>query len=129
MYGSLKYGFINKEGIEVIPYHYDEATPFNFKTGFAEVKVRNNTFLIDTAGRRFLLAKNLTELSPRTEALDLRNEKLDSIPDFIFAHSNLKVLFIRILKYEPITISPKIKQLNKLIYLNLENTHIHLTSF
>src|SRR5690606_13661131 len=44
----LKYGFINKQGKEIIPLAYDEAT--NFSQGLAWVKQNNKWYIIDKTG-------------------------------------------------------------------------------
>ena len=96
---NKKYGYINKEGEEVIDYKYDEAYPFDKHTGLAKVK-RISTgwggvnephfYLIDTLGREYRLAESIEELTEETRALDLSNflsfeidsmEKILEFPD------------------------------------------------
>ncbi|MCX6165801.1 MAG: WG repeat-containing protein, partial [Ignavibacteriae bacterium] len=50
-----KWGFIDKEGNEVIPIKYDEI--FNFKEGLARVKLNNKWGFINEQGREVIPAK------------------------------------------------------------------------
>lgn len=82
------YGFIDKKGNEVIPFEFNEATPFSRYDGFSRVKKGNTKYLLDTTGTTYLLAENLDELTFKTEALNLSKEFPENIGDY----QNLKIL-------------------------------------
>lgn len=81
--GKYRYGFIDHTGKEVIPFEFDEATPFSSRDGFARVRVNQQKYLLDTAGVRYLLAEHLDELRPETEALDLHESRPGNLPEEI----------------------------------------------
>lgn len=113
--------FITKQG-EQLNYHaYSEASRFE-EDGFAKGKREGNYYLIDTKGREYLLANEVTQLTEKTEALDLRGKSQDSIPLKITNYPRLKFLF---LSYNKIKAIPKeIQKLKNLQYLELSGNKI-----
>ena len=89
-----RYGFIDKEGMSLIDFKYQNATAFDTLNGFAEVKRLDTLYLIDKMGNEYRLAYSVDSLDTLKSALDLRNKKLDSFPEIIFTYKHLKVLFL-----------------------------------
>ncbi|MEM7654907.1 MAG: leucine-rich repeat domain-containing protein [Bacteroidota bacterium] len=89
---KYRYGFIDRNGEEVIPFEFEEATAFSTDDGFARVKVEGKKYLLDTLGVKYVLAESLEELKPETEALDLHEQRLDSLPDNLGDFQRLKVI-------------------------------------
>ena len=89
---EYRYGFIDREGREVIPFEFEEATPFSTRDGFARVSRGGKKYLLDTTGRTYLLAESLAELTPQSEALDLHKQRPDSLPDLLGDYPKLKVI-------------------------------------
>ena len=56
-----KYGFIDKEGKEIIPLKYDRVTPFFFM-GSAEVMLNDKWFYINKKGERSAFPEKLEKL-------------------------------------------------------------------
>ena len=91
--GKDIYGFIDKEGKEVIPFEYEAALPFD-DSGFAKVKREEVNYLIDTLGREYQVAYDVDKLSEGVVALDLRGRGLERIPDGVFAFPQLEVVLL-----------------------------------
>ena len=79
-----KYGYIHKSGKVVIPFKYEQATHFEESNGFATVRRNGEQYLVDTTGREYLLASNSQSLNGKIEALDLRNQNLSELPNYVF---------------------------------------------
>ncbi|MFK7922813.1 MAG: WG repeat-containing protein, partial [Bacteroidia bacterium] len=47
---KYRYGYIDRQGKEVIAFEYEEATPFSHMDGFARVQIDKQKYLLDTAG-------------------------------------------------------------------------------
>jgi hypothetical protein len=92
-YRNNKYGFIDKEGKEIIPCQYDLAGYFD-DSGYAKVRKEGKDFLLDTAKNEYKVAYNITEIDKETTALDLRGQKLDSLPASIFTNTQLKMFVL-----------------------------------
>ncbi|MCP4440891.1 MAG: hypothetical protein GY810_18370 [Aureispira sp.] len=124
-YKNNKYGFINKEGKVLIKYKYEEALPFDRVTGFAKVKKKGQDlqYLLDTLGQEYILAENLDELTPKTTALDLSDQNLDSFPAIILEHPQLKILFFQ-KNYNLATLPDSISKLKNLFFLDLSNNKL-----
>ncbi|MBC7776218.1 MAG: leucine-rich repeat domain-containing protein [Phycisphaerae bacterium] len=125
-YENNKYGFIDKNLNTKIDFKYMEAMPFDY-TGFAWVKRLDDNrkqveFVIDTLGKEYTLAYDVTEMKETTEALDLRNRDLDTLPQAIFGHTQLKILMLagNQLKQLP----PEIGNLKNLIFLGLSRNRL-----
>lgn len=114
-YGS-KYGFIDRELNTKIDFKYDEALPFDY-TGFARVKRENQNFLIDTTGREYPVANDVSQLGTGITALDLRNRDLDSLSSKVFGQQGLEVLLLS--QNQLSELPPEIGQLAKLSSLEL----------
>ncbi|MEL6853239.1 MAG: WG repeat-containing protein, partial [Bacteroidota bacterium] len=89
---KYRYGFINQNGDEVIPFQFEEATPFSVEDGFARVKKGGKDYLLDTLGTTYLLANSLADLTLKKEALDLHEAIPDSLPEDIGRFQGLRVL-------------------------------------
>lgn len=114
-----KYGFINKEGNEMIRYQYDHALPFDEALGWALVRRGTKEYYIDTAGKEYPLVRDLAYLDTTTvEALDLSNRGLTAIPAEVLANTQLKYLN---LSGNRISRIPAIKTLKSLLHLDLSN--------
>ncbi len=77
---QIRFGFIDPQGQEVLPFDYLQATPFSPTDGFARVLVpmdlggRELTpteALLDTSGQHFRYARTVEELSPELEAFEI----------------------------------------------------------
>ena len=89
------YGFIDKQGNTVIDFNYDEAFPFNERTGFSKVKQDRNYYLIDTtATKEYPLCEDLGRLNDRIWALDLSYRNLTEIPELVFDNKQLNILLL-----------------------------------
>jgi len=117
-----KYGYIHKSGKVVIPFKYDQATHFEEINGFAKVRRNGEQYLVDTTGREFLLASSSQSLNGKVEALDLRNQHLSKLPDYVFDYVGLKVLLLsnNNLSYLP----KKITRLKEITHLDASNNKI-----
>lgn len=96
VFKSGKFGLINREGELVTHYEYANVEQFDY-TGFAKVKKIDADgklidYLIDTSGNQFKVAYNVDDLQYDIVALDLRNIKLDSLPNKIFSQTQLRIL-------------------------------------
>ena len=89
---QYRYGFIDRQGNEVIPFEFEEATPFSVRDGFSRVRKDKEKYLLDTAGVKYLLAERIYELRPSTEALDLHKSYLDSLPEDMVDFSKLQII-------------------------------------
>lgn len=114
---SHLYGYIDRKGNEVLPFEYEEATPFSETDGFARVTKNEKKYLLDTLGRTYLLAENLSELTKETEALDIHELKPDIFPDILEDFSELKVILAYGGKIE--TLPESFKQFTQLEVCNL----------
>ena len=127
--GSLpkyRYGFIDRTGKTVIPFLYEQATPFSAEDGFARVQVNQEKYLLDTTGMTYELAESVAELTPTTRALDLTLTATDTLPTNLGAYPQLRVLLLKgdsfrsvsSLPHEKLTELPSsITQLSKLTVL------------
>ena len=88
-----KYGYTDKQGNIKIAYKYDEAGSFN-RTLFVIVKRNNKYYLIDTIGTEYLLARKIKDLTPKTQAFDLRYKSLKTIPKEVFDYKELEILLL-----------------------------------
>ena len=113
-----RYGFIDKEGMPLIDFKYQNATAFDTLSGFAEVKRLDTLYLIDKMGNEYRLAYSVDSLDTLKSALDLRNKKLDSFPEIIFTYKHLKVLFLEGNSIDSIPFE-KINKTFKLNYFDL----------
>ncbi len=68
---KYRYGYIDQQGNEVIPFEFEEATPFSLGDGFARVVKDRRKCLLDTTGRVYYVANSLAELRKDTEVLIL----------------------------------------------------------
>ncbi|MEL6274300.1 MAG: hypothetical protein AAFU03_04205, partial [Bacteroidota bacterium] len=117
-YGKIKFVFINKDLETKINFVFEEAQPFD-NTGFAKVKYGDNYYLIDTSGQRYLLAEGLNQLTPTTEALDLRGQSIIRFPDSLQYFQNLKILIAPSVSLSDITGFPHLDNLQWLyLYRN-----------
>lgn len=80
----------------MIPFEFEEATPFSQYDGFARAKMDGQRYLLDTTCTTYLLATSLVELSSETEALDLHVDSHENLPyslsDDIGKYEQLKVI-------------------------------------
>lgn len=118
-----KYGYVDKQGNIIIPYKYIEAE--KFQGGFAKVKLNKHNYLIDPAGREYLLAEDINSLTSKTLALDLNSRKLTEIPQKVFNYQQLKVLLLA--RNKLTFLPPEIGSLTNLTELDLsENLLVSL---
>lgn len=89
---NYKYGFIDREGNEVIAFSFDEATQFSEEYGYARVHSGDQKFWLDTLGKMYLLAESIEELTTETRVLDLRKNKPDQWPKNIGDYTQLEVI-------------------------------------
>ncbi|MEM7374384.1 MAG: WG repeat-containing protein [Bacteroidota bacterium] len=90
-----KFGFIDKTGHEVIPFVYEEATPFSIDDGYARVKKKGILYLLDTALVHYPLANGFKELTKETIALVYPYNPFGhsgKIPEKIAAYPQLEIL-------------------------------------
>jgi len=119
-----KYGFLDKNGVLVIDYKYDEALPFDTK--YFKAKQGNIEYLIDKQGNEYKFTHKISELTSDIEAFDFSGEQRkfnkDSIRQKILKNKQLKVLFLRNcdISYVP----PKISQLQFLETLDLSENDL-----
>ena len=92
--GHLRYGFMDKQGYERIPYDYEEATQFD-KYGYARVKMEGDLYLIDTFNNLYPLSESIKGLKNTTLALSLKEQLLDELPKEILENPQLKILYLR----------------------------------
>ena len=117
---TFKYGFIDRNLNEKIPFEYQEALPFKYR-GFAKVKFQNEYYLIDTFNNRYRLATHLNELTPEVEALDLSYSPGAYLPDSLADYTNLKILFLGPSAIYDIR---NIENLDKIFLLDLTSTEV-----
>lgn len=94
-YQNGRYGYINKDGHPVIPYKYNEATPFSAITGFAKVKRNRVSYLLSTDSSEYQLAEDLASLlskNNKANALDYSNRRSGTFPFALFEKKSLAVL-------------------------------------
>ena len=121
---SRKYGYINRSGNEVIPFTFDEASPFHGNK-FAKVSLDGKKYLIDRKGQRFRFASTPEELSDEIEAFELqsyyqRNEQeFKQFSQKIREYQNIKILLGKYLYIPKLT--PEIFELKNLEYVNFSN--------
>lgn len=116
---NQKYGFIDRDGNEVIRCKYLHVTNFN-SFGFAEVMLDGRLYrMIDTLGNEYSYAKSLEDLSITTELLDLSAQKFPngtlSIPNHIIQANNLKIIILN--NCDLVSLPAFIGQLTNLKYL------------
>lgn len=122
-YATKKWGYVDQNQKLKIPFKYDEANRFHLIASyFAEVKIDNILYLIDTFGNEFRLAKDVKDLSSQSVALYINSVITESIPDKVFENKQLKIVSI-IGEYEKtgkiIDIPAKIGNLTNLTHLFL----------
>ena len=120
-YNNNKYGFINKEGNVMIPFDYDEASPFD-DSGLAKVVKAGTNYYIDTLGFEYTQAFDTEELDESTIELNLKSSRLSDIPGLVFEHPQLK--FIDFSNNRINKLNPKISNLKALIKLDLSNNNL-----
>jgi len=121
--------FIDKNGDPVSKLgRYDKSDQFDYITGFAKVITQGEDFLLDTLRNNYHLVYALADLNPNATALDLRGKQLESFPNEIFQHTQLKVLILNNGYFEKqrLTLPRAIKGLGNLQVIHL--THCHLDS-
>lgn len=91
--GKLWYGFIDKNLNVIIDYKYTDAETFD-DTGFAKVKRGGKSYLVDVAGKEYLVSYNIDSLTNSTTALYLGSKDFTKFPSQIFNYGNLKVLIL-----------------------------------
>ncbi|HMQ86859.1 MAG TPA: hypothetical protein PKB07_04715 [Flavilitoribacter sp.] len=95
-YRDGKYGFIDKDLRVKIGFNYSEAHSFDY-TGLAMVKRSGSSqpnLLINTRGEEFTVVYDIHQLTLNTQALDLRNQGLDSLPVAVCRLPDLKILLL-----------------------------------
>ena len=117
---SKTYGFIDKQLNNKIDFKYSEAFSFDY-TGYAKVKRGLYYYLIDTLGNEYRLATDIIQLNSNTEALDLRNKKLSTIPIEVLEQRKLKVLY---LSNNKITNIDNIDKLKNLQFIDLNGNQL-----
>ena len=118
------YGYIDKQGNTVIPFKYEEASPFDPNTGFATVKRDSYFYLIDTtAQQEYLLSRDISELNTKVAALNLSYMNLVEIPKMVFKFENIKILLLskNLIEEIPNDIS---KLADSLFFLDLSHNKI-----
>lgn len=92
--GKYRYGFIDRQGQEVIDFKFEEASPFDKYDGFARVRMAGKKYLLDTTGTTYLLAERFEELRLETVALDIHEiaDVVDSFPDDLGVYKNLRII-------------------------------------
>lgn len=124
-YGQKDYNhvfyFIDKNGDEVPKLHrWEKAEQFDWR-GFAKVRKKgdNQDYLLDTLGNTYPVAYDVKDLKPGITALDLSGKALESLPDVVLQHNELKTL---LLNNNPLTALPsEIGKLTNLTTLNLNS--------
>ena len=120
-YNNKKYGFINKEGNVMIPFDYDEASPFD-DSGLAKVVRAGTNYYIDTLGFEFTKAFDEEELDESSIELSLKGGRLSDIPAAVFEHPQLK--FIDFSNNRINKLNPKISNLKGLVKLDLSDNNL-----
>lgn len=116
-----KYGYIDKEGRVVIDFQFEKATPFA-DDGFARVEKNDIKYLLDTLGQFHELAESIAEITPTTEAIDLKGRNLKVFPPKILNAPNLRILLIADSK---LSILPdSIYLLDQLEYLDISGNEL-----
>ncbi len=116
------FGFIDTLGNEQLDFIYDEASPFNEKTGLARVSKGDSYYLIDTAGNEYLLSKDITYLWPETQVLELSNRYLKDIDEVIYNYDELRILLLN--RNEIERISAGIGKMKNLILLDFNHNKL-----
>lgn len=144
-----RYGYINPKGEVLIPFEFEQASPFDHVDGYARVVYQGDDYLLDTTGTRYLLANSIDALRPETQALDLRNQNFETLPEKIGDYPSLEILLayydngtfnlrdgnmtslpasigklkhltvLSVYNHQLKTLPPEIGKLEKLKYLNL----------
>lgn len=117
-----KFGYLNKNGKVTIPFKYDHAAGFELKTGFAKVTRDGKNYLIDTTGKEYSLATNISSINGTTEAIDLREQNLNEIPENVFNYKAIKILLLSNNKIKDLP--EAITRLKELTYLDVSNNVI-----
>ena len=144
-YKNGKVGFINKNGVPVIPYRYETAGAFDY-TGLAKVydiqefsipntlgvkkEFRSVSYLIDTSDTQFKVAYQLDDLQEKEQiieeekikAVDLRKTTLLNFPPGLKNHPQVEVLILdgELNKENNLkTITPELPFFTNLKYLSL----------
>ncbi|MGH1339626.1 MAG: leucine-rich repeat domain-containing protein [Aureispira sp.] len=143
-FNNGKYGFINKNGDPVIPYEYDRGEPFDPETGYAEMEIAENKYLVDASSQRYRLInisdflnnrkdittlidtlnKNNTKLALDFSSLD--NAEILSITQKISEQSSIKdSIALLFLKYTDLNTLPNsISSFKNLKWLDLSYSNI-----
>ncbi len=116
-----RYGFIDKNLNIKIKFKYIEALPFDNK-GFAKVKEYGVYYLIDTTGKQYKLATNISQLDSSITALDLQNSALVDVLVKVGEYPQLAIL---LLDHNKLTTLPsEIGKLTNLRCFDLFNTKL-----
>ncbi len=116
-----KYGYVDFDWNLKIPYKYEKADEFS-RDFYAKVQKDNTEYLIDTLGKEYLYADDITALTKNVRAINLNNKSLLEIPGGIFSHAQVELLF---LANNSLTELPvELGQLTNLELLNLRNNNL-----
>ncbi|MEQ1745180.1 MAG: leucine-rich repeat domain-containing protein [Saprospiraceae bacterium] len=121
-YDGLRYGFMDRSGKPVIPFRYNTAAPFDQETGLAQVGRNYQQFLLDTAGREYLLAQSLVPFNASVEAVYLSSQTIDFLPGWFFAAKQLR--YVALDNNRLVIIGRRIGELTNLEQLDLSQNYL-----
>lgn len=88
---QYRYGYIDPQGRELIPFRFYEAAPFSKYTGLAKVYNLNESHLLDTLGNMYLI-KDIFFPRKTVQALDLSSGIKNRIPILVGMDTSLRII-------------------------------------
>lgn len=115
---NKQFYFINKNGEAISKLgEWDNVRPFD-RNGFAKTEKDNKKYLLDTLGNTYPVAYSLNDLSHDIiTALYFSDQKLQTLPDSVCRHTQLKILLLN--NNQLITLPESISKLTNLQTLDL----------
>lgn len=120
-YKNKLYGFIDKNGKNIIGYKYEKAAPFDEYVGLAKVERNKIKYLIDTFNTEYVVVNDIKYASLETQALDLENKNIEKL-SINKKQENIEVLLLngnRLAEFPN-----NIEKLKKLKILNLSENEL-----
>lgn len=117
-----RYGFIDRAGHQMIPYEFEEATPFSTRDGFSRVVRDGTAYLLSTDGKKYRLANTMGQMDAHMEALDLVDQQMTRLSKRVTNYPGLKILLLAGNQLQ--TVVELIKPLTQLTVLDLRGNPI-----
>ncbi len=119
-----EFGYVNKKGESIIPYQFEEASPFDLNTGFARVRKDGIYYLIDTTAKPlYRMAMEIDQLSDCSfKALDLTGDQAAAIPLGLPGSSCVEILLMNGLSLD--SFPKEIEKWDRLQYIGLNDNRL-----